>query len=309
MVAMGTSLSDRAWDRESAVYRISGVFAVIGGWFLTALIAFSVSGVIALIIAVSGKYMIFLFVAVALFMVIRTHTILKKRNSLKRDEEEEEIVDEDAFEEIMSKSSKQMVKAVVSSNQIITLGIESFLKEDRAGLKTAQESCQVFSKKAKRNKDKVYSTLSKLTDGTLETSHFYVQMMEHKREMAHAVHFMLEPMIVHIENNHKPFTPEQAKELTDIVTQCDSFYNYVLHAVKEEHFDELDSLIIQRDKILEELHRLEKNQIKRIKNKSVNTRNSQLFFKMISEIEHLLLHTMNLVKAQRDFITFTRQSK
>ena len=72
MVAMGTSLSDRAWDRESAVYRVSGVFAVIGGWFLTALIAFTVSGVIALLISLGGKIIIFVFIGVAIFMV-RTH--------------------------------------------------------------------------------------------------------------------------------------------------------------------------------------------------------------------------------------------
>jgi Na+/phosphate symporter len=126
--------------------------------------------------------------------------------------------------------------------------------------------------------------------------------------MAHAVHFMLEPMIVHVENNHKPFTSDQVAELKNLVAQTDAFYNYVLNAVKEEQFDELDNLIARRDTILDELHEIEKNQIKRIKKKEVNTRNSQLFFKVISEMEHLLLHTVNLVKAQRDFITYTRQT-
>ena len=307
MVAMGTSLSDRAWDRESAVYRISGVFAVIGGWFLTALIAFSVAGLVALVISLSGKFMIFVFVAVALFMVIRTHALHKKRKAI--EDEDEEIVDEDAFEQIIEKSSKQMIKAVVSTNQIVLMGIENFLSEDRIGLLKVQEDSRAFSKKAKRNRDKVYSTLTKLTDGTLDTSHYYVQMMEHKREMAHAVHFMLEPMVVHVENNHKPFVEEQGLELKELISRSDTFHNYVLHAVKEENFDELDTIIVERDNILEELHRLEKNQIKRIKRKEVNTRNSQLFFKIISEMEHLLLHTVNLVKSQRDFITYTRYPK
>jgi len=306
---MGTSLSDRAWDRESAVYRISGVFAVIGGWFLTALIAFSVSGIIALLIALSGKFMIFVFVGVALFMVVRTHTVLKKRKALKIVDEEDSIEDEDAYEEIIGKSSKQVVKAIVSCNQIISLLVESFFNEDRNGLKKAQEDSKTFSRKAKKNRDKVYSIVSKLTEGSLETSHFYVQMMEHKREMAHAIHFMLEPMIVHVENNHKPFTEEQRKEVLAFITHVDAFFNHVLHIVKDEKFEKLDDLVAQRDKILEELSKLEKNQIKRIKNKAVNTRNSQLFFKVISEMEHLLLHTVNLVKAQRDFTTFTRKSK
>ena len=309
MVAMGTSLSDRAWDRDSAVYRVSGVFAVIGGWFLTALIAFTVSGVIALTISLSGKFMIFVFVVIALIMVIRTHTLLKKRASRKVLEEEDTIDEKDPVEQIIEKSSKQLVKAIVATNQIISMGIESFLSEDRSGLKTVEGSCQAFSKKAKKNKDKVYSTVQKLTEGSVDSIHFYVQMMEHKREMAHSAHFMLNPMVSHIENNHKPFNEEQIKEMKHLIMLLDNFYNYILHTVKEENFEELDDLIIERDKILETLRLIEKNQIKRIKNRVVNTRNSQLFFKINSEIENLLLQTVNLVKSHRDFITFTRQAK
>ena len=306
MVAMGTSLSDRAWDRESAVYRISGVFAVIGGWFLTALIAFTVSGVVALIIALSGKFMIFVFVIVAIIMVIRTHTMMKKRDQ-QAAEEDEEIEEADAHEQILEKSARQMINAVKSSDLIVTEGIESFLKEDRAGLKKVEESSKKFSKKAKKNRDKVYSTVTKFTEGTLDTSHFYVQMMEHKREMAHAVHFMLEPMIKHVENNHKPFIEEQHTELLDITQRIDKFFKSVLKDMEGKTFEDLEQVIEERDDILEQIYRIEKNQIKRIKNKMVNTRNSQLFFKLISEMEYLLLHTVNLVKAYRDFITNTPQ--
>ncbi|MEN8118524.1 MAG: inorganic phosphate transporter [Bacteroidota bacterium] len=309
MVAMGTSLSDRAWDRESAVYRISGVFAVIGGWFLTALIAFSVSGLIALLISVSGKFMIFVFVAIAIFMVIRTQIIFRKRAALKVADEEDAIDEEDALEVIIAKSSKQIIKAIATANQIITAGLESFIKEDRSGIKNAEEACRSFSKKAKKNKDKVFNIVQKLMDNSAETTHFYVQMMEHKREMAHSVHFMLNPMIEHLENHHKPFIEEQVNEFTALIDELNNFYNIVLNTVKNENFDELDNLVAERDKIIEKLRKIEKSQFKRVKHKAVNTRNSQLLFKINSEIENLLLHTVNLVKSERDFIVNTRQSK
>ena len=308
MVAMGTSLSDRAWDRDSAVYRVSGVFAVIGGWFMTALIAFTVSGVIALLISMGGNFMIFVFVAIAIFMVLRTHTILKKRTENETAEEEDSISESDASEEIIEKSSKQVLKAFISTNQIISFGIDCFLNEDLNGLKKAELSCSEFSKKAKKNKDKAFSTFQKLTEGTIDTSHFYVQIMDYKREMAHAVSFMLLPMVEHLDNNHKPFTDDQIAELKDLIAQTDVFFNYNLHTVKEEKFDDLDNLISEREKIFEFLDKIEKSQIKRIKNKEVNTRNSQLFFKIIAEIRNLLLLSINLVKSKRDFITFTRQT-
>jgi hypothetical protein len=78
--------------------------------------------------------------------------------------------------------------------------------------------------------------------------------------------------------------------------------------VKENKFENIETLIADRDKIVEVLAKLEKNQIKRIKNKEVNTRNSLLYFKINSEAKNLLLHTVNTIKAQRDFITFTRQA-
>ncbi|WP_321369045.1 inorganic phosphate transporter [uncultured Draconibacterium sp.] len=306
MVAMGTSLSDRAWDRESAVYRISGVFAVIGGWFLTALIAFSVAGIIALIISLSGKYMIFVFVAVAVFMVIRTQILFRKRAQAKVAEEEDNIEEEDETEVIITKSAKQIVKGLTNTSEILDLGMKSFLNEDRGGLRKAEEACKVLSKKAKKNKDKVFKIAEKLMDSSAETTHFYVQMIEHKREMAHAVHFMLSPMITHVENNHKPFTEEQAAELTATIKMVRTVLDKVSKMVKNQSFEDIDTLIKEIDEVVVVLRKNEKHQFKRVKEQLVNTRNSQLYFKIHTELENLLLHAINLVKSERDFITNTR---
>ncbi len=306
MVAMGTSLSDRAWDRDSAVFRISGVMAVIGGWFLTAVIAFTGSAIIALIISLGGKLMIFVFIAVAIFMVLRTHLLFKSRSKKSLVEQEDLIDVKDPYEVIIGKSSKQVVKAIVSSNYVFSLGIEGFLNEDRNKLKLAEKASVDFSRRSKRNKEKVYSTVEALTGGKVDTAHFYVQVMNYKREMAHAVHFIIDPIIKYSDNDHKPFTSEQNAELLKLVVQVDNFFNFALHTVKENKFENIETLIADREKIFEILSKLEKNQIKRIKNKEVNTRNSLLYFKINSETKNLLLHTVNVIKSQRDFILNTR---
>lgn len=308
MVAMGTSLSDGAWDRDSAVFRVSGVMAVIGGWFLTAIIAFTGAAVIALLISLGGKFMIFVFIAVAIFMVLRTHLLLKSRKQKSLVELEDLIDAKDPYEVIITKSSKQIVKAIVSSNYIVSLGIEGFLNEDRNKMKLAEKSSVDFSRRSKRNKEKVYSTVQVLSEGKLDTGHYYVQMMNYKREMAHASHFIINPIITYSDNNHKPFTTEQNAELVKLIVQIDNFFNVALNTVKENKFDNIETLIADREKIFEVLAKLEKNQIKRIKNNEVNTRNSLLYFKINSESKNLLLHTVNMIKAQRDFITFTRQA-
>jgi phosphate/sulfate permease len=75
MVAMGSSLSDRAWGRESAVYRITGVLTVVGGWFFTAVLAFSISAVFAAFLFRFHLPAIVVLIALAVFFVYRTHIL------------------------------------------------------------------------------------------------------------------------------------------------------------------------------------------------------------------------------------------
>lgn len=308
MVAMGSSLSDRAWGRESAVYRISGVFAVIGGWFLTALVAFTVALVIAMLIAVSGSFMIFVFIGLALFTVLRTHIVLRKRAANKLNEEEEHVIESDGAEKIIDKTKKQVTNAVLTINRVYSVAVESFLTEERASLREANEARKTFDKKSKKMKNKISEVILKLQQSdSLDLGHFYVQLVDYLREVSHSLNYLVEPMLEHLENNHKPFTPAQEEELRSFMADTSTFVNLTLHIVKEERFDEIDTIIKQRDELIAKLSALEKAQIKRIKNKEVNTRNSVLFFNMIAETKNLLMHYTNLIKAQRDFFQTARK--
>ncbi len=309
MVAMGTSLSDRAWDRESAVYRISGVFAVIGGWFLTAIIAFAVSCIIALLISVGGKVMIFVFIAVAVFMVVRTHIMFKKRSEARNAEDDEIFTEKDGIEKVVAKCNKQVFNSILSANKIFSVSINGFLNEDRAHLKEGLALKNELGHKSKKQKNKVLGTLSKIEDN-VDSGHFYVQVIDYKREVAHSLNFLVEPLFEHLNNNHKPFIEEQAGELKDLVLRIAGFMDLMLHIGKENKFEEIDNLIEKRDEIVELLADYEKAQIKRIKAQLVNTRNSILYFNILSETKNMLLHFINLFKAYRDFITLTeKQSK
>ncbi|MGM0408973.1 MAG: inorganic phosphate transporter, partial [Bacteroidota bacterium] len=308
MVAMGTSLSDRAWDRESAVYRVSGVFSVIGGWFLTAILAFTVSAIIASLISVGGQFMIFIFVAVAIFMVIRTHMLFKKRSRESQEDEEESITEKDATDKVMEKCIKQVSKSIVQANTVYDDSIKHFLKENRSKLKEALEVKDNLNKKAKKKKNKVLNTLSKIEEN-VDSGHFYVQVVDYQRELAHSLNFLSEPLFDHLDNQHKPFIKAQAEEMQALNEKVDHFFNFALTIIKENKFNEIENLIKLRDKILQDLEKMEIAQIKRIKAKEVNTRNSMLFFNTITETKNMLLHAINLIKSHRDFITVTMKDR
>jgi phosphate/sulfate permease len=304
MVAMGTSLADRAWGRESAVYRISGVFTVIGGWFMTALIAFCVAGFIAWIISLSGNFMIFIFIGIAIFMVVRTSFIFKKR-SAEKEEEEDEVIE--LADKIIEKTTRQVVNTIISANQIYSVCIESFIKEDRAHLKESLELNKKNQKKVRKAKEKVFPTIQKLQQVSMESGHCYVQIVDYQREISHSLRFLVEPLYTHLDNNHKPFIASQLEEMAQLVNDVDEFFNLSLHLVKEDKYEKFEDILDQKDLLTDKLTALEKKQIKRIKNKEVSTRNSLLFFNVIKETKNLVLHSINLIKSQRDFVGFSKK--
>ena len=306
MVAMGSSLADRAWDRESAVYRVSGVFAVIGGWFLTALIAFTVSALIAWLITAGGMAVILGFIVLSVIIVIRTHIIFKRRSKPVA-EEDDLISEKDESEKAIVKCRKQVVYSIISANKVYSVAMDSFSRDDRTHLKEALDMKNELNRKTKKQKNKVLDTISKMKRVDVDSGHFYVQVIDYQREMAHSLNFIIEPMWEHLENQHKPFNEDQTEEIKTLVNELDEFYNHALHIVKENKFEGLEELIAKRIRIVSLMLEIEKVQIRRIKNHEVNTRNSILFFNTLAETKNLLLHSINLVKAHRDFILVNKK--
>ena len=306
MVAMGSSLADRAWDRESAVYRISGVFAVIGGWFLTAVIAFTISAIVAWLISAGGMPVIIGFILMAIIIVIRTQIVFKKK-SKKPLEDEDLITEKDEVEKSMAKSRKQVVNTIISANKIYSVALENFIKDDIVHMREALEMKDELNRKTKKQKNKILDSISKMKKVDVDSGHFYVQVIDYQREMAHSLNFITLPLAEHLENQHKPFNESQSEEIRKLMIEIDEFYNFALHIVKENKFDAIEELIAKRVAMVSLLLEIEKVQIKRIKNREVNTRNSILFFNTLSETKNLLLHSINLVKAYRDFILIQRR--
>jgi Na+/phosphate symporter len=250
--------------------------------------------------------MIFVFIAVAVFMVVRTHIMFKNRAEKKLREEDDEVSEKDEVEKVVGKCHKQVVNSILSASKIFSVSIESFLNEDRGHLKEGLELKNELNRKSKKQKNKVLTTLSKIEDN-VDSGHYYVQVVDYQREVAHSLNFTIEPLFEHLDNNHKPFTENQAKELKNLTVQIDEFMNFMLHIVKENKFELIGDLIEKRDEIVDLLAVYEKSQIKRIKGKLVNTRNSLLFFNTLTETKNMLLHFINLIKAYRDFITLTKK--
>ncbi|MBE0675328.1 MAG: phosphate permease, partial [Bacteroidales bacterium] len=302
MVAMGTSLADRAWGRESAVYRITGVVTVIGGWFFTAITAFTMAFLIALIINWGGIIAALAGLAIALFIIIRSAFRHRKKISIisKKDEIDEKLTLNGL--NILHKCNTSIMDVVVSVRKLYFSSVLNLIKEDFRKMKKVKKNVDDLNQRTKELKYNLYPTLRKLEEEFIETGPFYVQILDYLREIAHCLTYIADPIYDHLDNNHPSIIPEQVKDLHELNESVNSFYDHVEALIRAQNYKNLDGLLAEQQKILDLITKIKKKQLKYIKSESVGTRNSLMYLNLLSETKNLILFTVNMVKSHRDFL-------
>ena len=309
MVAMGSSLADRAWGRESAVYRITGVLSVIGGWFLTAFSAATVAFIAANIMMFGGNYAIFFLILVAGFMIYRTHIIAKKQDSEQKsygDLEIEEVDGEIHSEKVLEKCRTSVTSILAEISQLYSQTLNYFEAEDRKQLKEVTKNVASVNKRTKKLKSNIYNTVRKLQEGSIDSGLFYVQVVDYLRETAHSLTYIANPAFDHLDNNHKVFTEEQQEDINMMDDKIKSLIHQANHMIDHSDFTDLPQLIEEQGQMIEVIKGLRKKQLKRIKKEKAGTKISMLYLAILHETQNMLLHLVNLLKAQRDFVANTK---
>lgn len=245
-------------------------------------------------------YVILVLIILILLILLLSKSVFRKRKPSDQQDDQSDLSYNSAT--IIETCNQNTVKAIISTSKAYFLCFEGFFNYDRQQLKNAITEAEEFDRRAKKLKDEVFIIIEKLQQDQIETGHFYVQVTDYLREMAHSLNYAVQPVMTHFENKHKPFDPEQINQFNTFRTELNDFFNFALYILKEKRYENLDELIAKRKMLVEKLKTLEKNHIKRIKNNSVSTRNSILYFNIITETKSLLLNLINVVKAQRDFV-------
>jgi len=199
-----------------------------------------------------------------------------------------------------------MLKAVVEVFNDTVVGLTH---EDRKLLKKVSKKVDDLNVDAKYLKSNVHNTLLKLKEEEGETGHYYVQVIDYLREMAHALTFISYPAYEHIENNHKPLVAAQVEELDELKEKATDLFESLIETIEKNEFGNIPALIEKQQDILDVLKTCRKKQIKRIKANETGTRNSVLYLGILNEIKNFLLQSINLVKSQRDFVEYQLNNK
>jgi phosphate/sulfate permease len=305
MVAMGTSLSDRAWDRESAVYRITGVITVISGWFITAISALTLAGLITLFL-IWGKWVAFAICTVALLVFMFKSLFLSEKTE--REKEIKRRKDMDLLQaktvtpvRVFESCNEQIVSVIADASKLYFHAVSEFLDGKRKGLKNIGDDVRALNDRCKGLKSNIYKVIVKLQGDAVESSQFYVEVVDAVRDISNSIFFIQQPAFEYLNNNHSPFTTGQSKELTELNDEMTIFFNMTLHILRNRRYDDKEDANRKKGDVLELLDELQKRQLKRIKKQTVSTRNSVLYLKILTETKNLVLSAYGLIKSNHNF--------
>ncbi len=309
MVAMGTSLADKAWGRDSAVYRISGVITVIGGWFFTAISAFLGAFIVAYLISFGGIYVIAGLVILLFFLLYKSFYIHKKREADKVLAESTELTGiQINTENILKSCNDNVIHTLSSISPLLSRTIDGLVNFKRKSLSKTLDEINDLNKQTKTLKNSLPGIIARLREEDIESGHYYVQVVDYLREIVNSITYIIKPIYTYVDNNHKPLTDDQKEEIDELKTKIDKFFTSTIAILKEDGFNNIHNIIKAQHKLLDNIHKIRKKQLKRIKKQESGTKNSALYLTIMSETKNLLLFTINLIKAQRDFLVYNSGS-
>jgi len=309
MVAMGSSLADQAWGRESAVYRVSGVLSILGGWFFTACIAFIGAFIFTYVIWYGG------WIATLILTVLVGFALYKSTKYYRRKQEERKALSEEfqddfvnSLDYLREEGGEQIRRNVQESAKIYFLAVQGFIDNDIRRLHEATNKADILEKYARNGKSQLFFSFTKVSEDGIDSGHHFVQAFDYLTELVGCLKNLSQPLYEHLENHHKGVTPSQRDDLQDLLDEVTAYFNHFIHIEKEQKFELLQEMVTKQNFLLGFLDDLRKNQIKRIKSGEGRTRVSILYMDVISETKNMLLYSVNLLKAHRDFVASTHRA-
>ena len=307
MVAMGSSLSDRAWGRDSAVFRITGVLSVIGGWFLTAGAAFTIAFVVATVIYFGGTIAIIVLIGLAAFTLIRSQLMYKKKKAKEQGNETlKQLMQSNSSDEalqLMRKHTREELGKVLEyAEDNFDRTVTSFLHENLRGLRRAMGSTKFEKQLIKQMKRTGTVAMCKLDNNTvLEKGLYYYQGNDFASELVYSIARLCEPCLEHIDNNFNPLDAIQKGEFGDVAKEITSLIQVCRTKLEKNDYSGFENEIRHGNDLNGQLSHLKRQELQRIQSQTGSIKVSMVYLTMIQEAQNVVTYTINLMKVSRKF--------
>lgn len=295
MVAMGTSLADRAWGSESAVYRVAGVLNVITGWFFTAIIAFSAAGLVAYLMRLNVQIMFPILLFTAFGLLINSSIRYNKKNNDPNAVKGNMNSESRSVQGVIRESADTIAKVFKRSSKLYSATIFSLAKQDLDALKKNKKQVIKLSAEIDDLRDDIFYFIKSLDESSVSASNFYIQILGFLQDITQSLDYVTRLSHKHVNNNHKKLKFNQIKELNDIGNSIELLFKEAKVTFESSSFDNINSIIERKSEILKSIDNNLNLQIKRTRSEESSPKNTTLYFSLLLETKDLLVATSNLL--------------
>lgn len=302
MVGMGSSLADRAWGRESAVFRITGVISVIGGWFLTAGAAFILAGLVASVNYLAGPVGMFVMVALAIFLLIRSHMSYKnKKNEEVRDEKMDIILTSEdpgrVWNNLKAHTAETLCHTLDFAADTYESVISAFANEDVRKLRTALG--KIVEEKALLKKMRRQETLGfrRIDKGlAFEKNTWYYLSSNNGQQILNTLTRITNPMKEHTDNNFRPLSPQYYDEFAPYQKRLIEVFRGISRVIRTGDYTDAEKLSAEGKWLKKEISNLRRVQTHRLQEDAENIKVAFVYLNLIQESHELLSEVRNVLR-------------
>ena len=308
IVAMGSSLADRAWSRESAVFRITGVLNVIGGWFLTAGIAFSACALVTIAMYYGGAVVMALFVFVAVFILIKSNFSTKRK--------EEADYEEQLFKGIMNAKDKAECWGLLKKHDCATQQemldfvwktyedvVNGFVDEDLKTLRRAVKRIDAEKSRRKKLRQRELVGMRRIDKRiSLEKNTWFHLASNSGEQMLYCLKRMSEPCKEHVDNNFNPLSRECVEEILPVKKKIVDYLMRSERIVEDQDYEHIDALLAEEEAYKQKLSGMRRAQEDRIQmDLSQGLKVSLVYLNLLQETQELLSDLRHYLRAFKRF--------
>ncbi len=296
MVAMGTSLADRAWGSESAVYRVAGVLNVIGGWFFTALMAFVSAGVIAYIIFLGKGTAIAILLLVTIALLVRNYLSHKNKGIASQDKTGLKKSESSTVQGIIAESADNISNVVSRTNKIYTDVLKGLAKQDLSKLKKCKKGIVKLDNEVEELRDNIFYFIKKLDETSVRGSSFYITILGYLTDITQSLEFISKKSYKHVNNNHKALRFNQIKDLQEINSSFEHLLVDIVSIFDSQEFERLKDVLVRKERAFSDISAMIDKQIQRTRTEESSPKNTTLYFSLLLETKDLVTALMNLIE-------------
>ena len=295
MVAMGTSLADRAWGRESAVYRVAGVLNVIGGWFLTAISAFTIAAIFAYIINLGGVVSITILFAFVLFLMARN--TLKHRAKTKEKEAQHNAVKAElkTINAVMKDSSEHVAEVTRRVSKLYGHVVTDLSAHNLDKLSKTEKHVKKLNTELDELRNNVFYFIKSLDDSSVKASGFYIHVLDYLQDVMQSIDYISSTSFIHVNNNHNNLKESQIVDLRKIKEELFKLLETIQASFENRSFSNVQLMYSEKEKLFDIITNSLDNQVDRIRTEKSSKRNTTLYFGILLETKDLVRALLSLM--------------